>query len=88
MVLRRCRQCGATAGARDGRGLQDERVHALIREADLGYDLAGRPLNRTPTTPDASCPEDLLPAIDARAEQDGQSAREIVRKALTANLAS
>jgi len=45
-------------------------------------------LNRTPTTPDASCPEDLLPAIDARAEQDGQSAREIVRKALTANLAS
>lgn len=88
MVLRRCRQCGATAGARDGRGLQDERVHALLREADLGYDPAGRPVEPNPHHAGRLVPEDLLPGIDAGAEQDGQSAREIVRKALTANLAS
>lgn len=88
MVLRRCRQCSATSGARDGGGLQDERVQALIREAELGYDPAGRPVEPNPHHAGRLVPEDLLPAIDAGAEQDRQSAQEIVRKALTAYLAS
>jgi hypothetical protein len=67
-------------------GLTDEQVAALDDEALAGYDITRTPAEPNPHQQRQLVPEDLLDAIDERAEQDGQSREEIVRRALTTYL--
>lgn len=57
-------------------GLTDEQVADLVKEAEEGYDLAGRQTAPNPHFQRLqTVPEDLLDAIDERAREDGRSTR-------------
>lgn len=68
-------------------GLSDEQVAAVADEAGSGYDLATLDTEHNPHFQRLQLvPEDLLDAIDERAQKDGQSAEAVVRQALAAYL--
>ena len=69
-------------------GLDDEQLAALAEEAEAGYEVADAHAEPNPHFQGQLVPEDLLDAIDERAEREGQSREEVVRRALTEYLHS
>lgn len=75
---------------KDGLEITDKLIEQYLAEAEKGYDLdklvarRGRPLlGRAPATTFAvRLDPDLRAALDARAERDGVSAAEVLRRAL------
>ncbi|MDT0200835.1 hypothetical protein [Nocardioides sp. AE5] len=70
-------------------GLSGDQIARAAAEAERGHDLDGRPGEPNPHTREApSVPTDLLDEIVARAEHDGESPQELVRRALVRYLRS
>jgi hypothetical protein len=83
---------GKAMRAADGSALDDDRIEALVTEADAGYPVAAlrrrggrRPLGSAPA---AVVPVRLEPelrrALNARAQHDHTSASDVIRQALRA----
>lgn len=65
-------------------GIDDDSVDALLREAEVGFDLDALPVEPNPHAVRAPVvPADLIEAIEQRASQLGATPAEVVRRALT-----
>lgn len=70
-------------------GFGDDEVDAMVDEAEAGYDLSARRAELNPHFQlTQAVPEDLLEAIEERAEREGESPESVVRRALVAYLHS
>lgn len=68
-------------------GPTDDEVAAAVAEAEAGYDLGTLPVERNPHAERLPLvPDDLLDAIEERAQRDGESPEAVVRRALVAYL--
>jgi len=67
-------------------GLSEEQVDQLVDEAEAGHDLDARAAEPNPHL--LVVPDDLLDAVAQRAQLDGESPDDVVRRALAAYLDS